>query len=100
MTLSWTTNDIDGAAESAHENFAALMSWDELTRWFEPGELRDLRTAERGFQSIRKENLPKISGTRGRKTKSKGTPVLPRNWPRGKNQEPSVMKGNENGTPD
>ena len=65
MTLSWTTNDIDGAAESAHENFAALMSSDELTRWFEPGGLRDLRTAERGFESIRKENLPKISGTRG-----------------------------------
>ena len=31
MPLSSTTNDIGGAAESAYENFAALMSWDELT---------------------------------------------------------------------
>jgi len=31
MPLSSTTNDIGGAAESAYENFAAHMSWDELT---------------------------------------------------------------------
>ena len=41
MNLSWTTGELERAAESAHGNLSALVSWDALSRWFEPGGLRD-----------------------------------------------------------
>lgn len=75
MSLSSTTNDIGGAAESAYENFAALMSWDELTRWFELGGLRDQE--RKPSEDLRDKR---------RKTECTGTPALPRNWPRSKKQ--------------
>jgi hypothetical protein len=35
-----------GNAELAQENFFAFISWDALTQWFEPGDLRDSVVAQ------------------------------------------------------
>lgn len=39
-------DDIGTAAELAQENFFALISWDALTQWFEPGGSRDSVVAQ------------------------------------------------------
>jgi hypothetical protein len=41
MNLPWTTSEFGRAAESAHENFFASISWDAMTCWFASGGLRD-----------------------------------------------------------
>jgi len=39
-------DDIGTAAELAQENFFAFISWDALTQWFQPGDLRDSVVAQ------------------------------------------------------
>jgi hypothetical protein len=39
MNLPWTTSEFRRAAESAHENFFASISWDAMTCWFASGGL-------------------------------------------------------------
>jgi hypothetical protein len=46
MSLSCTTDDVGRAAEPVQGNFFAVISWDALTRWFEPGGLRDSAVAQ------------------------------------------------------
>jgi hypothetical protein len=63
MNLPWTTSEFGRAAESAHENFFAFISWDAMTCCFASGGLRDSPVAQEVVRCCARNCSPLANNT-------------------------------------